>query len=312
MFLPLALMFVVGSAEAHFMKHVADAKSLISLGKGQEALEVLENLLSLAPQNHEALRLKALILDSQGRFDESLGVLRDLSRHSNISDEALRDLERRTFEEREVTVYSELTPEGRWYFAFPALQVWISLYGFFGCAAFLLLSPGLLGESGAENIAGLVLAFLLFVATPWLALMVVHCVGIKRILVGIHELRVCTRFSQRAIVWKDVHAAVVSYSNDTRNGTLFLSLFRAGERTPLVRLNVSARGSVVKARRHFVRSVLAHVDSVSFVSLEASRGGMVSGDARIGESGAAAVQEPSEFEPPARDRNEDRPFKMEG
>lgn len=305
-------MFVKVCADHPSMKHVADAKSLISMGMGQEALDVLENLLSLAPQNHEAMRVKALILDSQGRFDESLSVLRDLSRLSNISDEALRDLERRTFEEREVTVYSELAPEGRWYFAFPALQVWISLYGFFGCAAFLLLSPGLLGESGAENIAGLVLAFLFFVATPWLALMVVHCVGIKRILVGIQELRVCTRFSQRVIPWKDVHAAVVSYSNDTRNGTLFVSLFRAGERSPLIRLNVSARGSVVNARRHFVRSILSHVDSISFVSLEASGGGMMRSHEGLDESVSPSEREASGFGTSDGAKSEDRPFKMEG
>ncbi len=252
------------------MKHVADAKKLIAEGKSHQALAVLDNLLGLAPQNHDALRLKAQILDSQGRFDESLTVLRDLSRHDNISDETMRELELRTFEEREAVVYSELTPEGRWYFAFPTQQVWISLYGFFGCAAFLLLSPGLIGQEGSGNLLGLLAAFLVFVALPWIALMVVHCVGVKRILVGLNELRICHRFKQKRIVWKDVDAAVIQYSSDLKSGSLSLLLYQQGNHEPLVRFNVSKKGSVVKARRHFVRSILTHVDSVSYVCVDVS------------------------------------------
>ena len=273
------------------MKHVNEAKKRLAEGKSHEALEILLNLLDLAPQNQEALRIKAQILDAHGRFDESLVVLRDLSRQDGISDEALRELEKRSYEEREVSIYSEITPEGRWYYAFPSIQVWISLYGFVGCALFLLLSPGLLGQGGNGSMIGIVFSFLVFVALPWILLMVVHTVGIKKILVGISGIKVCTRFKETAIAWESVRAVVLEHNPDIRAGELFLVLYGAKETNaspqelgsviplpdssggglvPLLRMNVSEKKSVVRARRHFVRSILSYVDSVSYVALEPS------------------------------------------
>ena len=294
-------------ADEPFMRHVADAKKLLEGGKSREALAVLDNLLGLAPRNHEALRLKATILDAQGRFDESLLVLRDLSRCDSLSAEVLRDLERRTLEEREVAVYSELTPEGRWYFAFPAAQLWISLYGFLGCAFFLLMSPALLSQNAADALPSVAFVFLIFVAMPWFMLLTVHMVGIKKILVGLDGLKICTRFRQRLIPWSAVTSASLEHHTDNRAGTLFLVLYGrkpamddlagvhdntpapkhelstilgASTRAPetaspvpnetrvLLRLNVSPRHSVVRARRHFVRAVLTHIDVVSYVTVE--------------------------------------------
>lgn len=252
------------------MKHVADAKNLIERGRGTEALEIIENLLNLAPQNHAALQIKAQILDAQGRFDESLSVLRKLSGYSNLAPDVLLDLEKRSLEEREVSVYSDLTPEGRWYFAFPGVQVWISVYGFFGCAAFLLLSPGLIGQTGTENLLELAFAFFLFVGLPWLALMVVHFAGVKKILVGLEGLRVCKRMSHEEFSWSQIGSAVLEYDNDIKSGHLFLALYEKESRKLLTRLNVSRKKSVVRARRHFVRTVLSHVDVVSHVCRDRS------------------------------------------
>ena len=260
------------------MKHVADAKKFIETGMSAQALEVLENLLGLAPKNHEALRLKALILDAQGRFDESLVILRDLARFDGISVETVRDLEKRSFEEREVAVYSELTPEGRWYFAFPALQLWISLYGFIGCAVFLLISPGMIGGDMATALPRIVASFFFLVALPWLVLMAVHMVGIKKILVGLTEIRICKRFSEVRIPWNIIDCAVMEHSSDIRDGQLFLVLYGkpSGEmedaRRPVIaRFNVSPKRSIVRARRHFVRSILTHIDAIAYVTLEPYR-----------------------------------------
>lgn len=265
------------------MRHVSDAKKLIDAGKSREALDILDNLLGLAPRNHEALRLKASLLDAQGRFDESLLVLRDLARFDGLSPEALRDLEQRTLEEREVAVYSELTSEGRWYFAFPAAQLWISLYGFLGCAFFLLISPGLLGPQVGEALPRVAFAFFIFVALPWMALVIVHMIGIKKIFVGLGGLRICTRFREREIPWSNVVSATLEHHPDNRFGELHLVLYghdksgaslaetegsKQATATVLARLNVSPKHSVVRARRHFVRAVLTHIDVVSYVTLE--------------------------------------------
>jgi hypothetical protein len=265
----------VATADALRMKHVADAKKFIDTGMSAQALEVLENLLGLAPKNHEALRLKAMILDAQGRFDESLLILRDLARFDGISDQTVRDLERRSFEEREVAVYSELTPEGRWYFAFPAMQLWISLYGFVGCAVFLVISPGMIGGDMASALPRIVASFFFLVALPWIILMAVHMIGIKKVLVGLTEIRICKRFSEVRIPWTLIDCAAMEHSADIRDEQLFLSLYGKAtgdsKRPVLARFNVSPKRSVVRARRHFVRSILTHIDSIIYVTLEPSR-----------------------------------------
>lgn len=248
------------------MKHVKDAQKFIDDGDSVAAMEVLENLLGLAPRNPDALRLKAMILDGWGRFDQSLTVFKQISQLPHISDEALRDLENCSSEEKEAFVYSELTPEGRWYFSFPKAQIWISLYGFVGCGLFLLVSPGWLSQ-GTEGFRSLVLGFVFFVLMPWLALMVVHVVGIKKVLVGLHGVKVCKRFSEKSFGWDKLTLAVIEYDNDIKKNNIVLNLFESDNtQTPAFSLNISKEGSVVRARRHFVRNVLNYVDTVCYVN----------------------------------------------
>lgn len=247
------------------MKHVKDAQKVLDAGDAPGALGLLEDILSLAPHNALALRLKARILDAWGRFDESLDALHALSQTGNLSEEERGDIELRAVEEKEAIVYSELSSEGRWYFAFPTAQVWISLYGFVGCAAFLLLSPGLLA-GGTENFGQLAAAFGFFVAAPWIALLVVHVSGVKRILVGVGGLRVCHRFRAAEYPWSAFGKAVVEYDHDIRKGYLRLHLYgREPGEAPVVSFDISSRKSVVRARRHFVRNVLSYLDVVCYL-----------------------------------------------
>lgn len=247
------------------MKHLYDAQQFLKKGESQAAMTVLENLLDLAPRNPEALRLKALILDSWGRFDESLATLHNLSQMSGLTQECASDIERRAFEEKEAVVYSELSSEGRWYFAFPAIQVWISLYGFLGCAFFLLLSPNLLSQ-GNERFSDLMAAFLFFVVMPWIGLMIVHFTGIKKILVGINGVKICSRLSEINIRWDQINAAVVEHDPDILKSKLSLILYsKESPSKILYKFDVSKKGGVVRARRHFVRSILNYVDTVIYI-----------------------------------------------
>lgn len=247
------------------MKHLTDAQKLLTEGDSVAALGIIEGVLDLAPRNPEALRLKATVLDSWGRFDDSLTTLHHLSQMSGLSDEVMREIGRRAQEEKEAIVYSELTHEGRWYFAFPALQIWISLYGFAGCGIFLLLSPSLLNQ-GPERFSDLLQAFGFFVVLPWLALMAVHLIGVKRILVGLQGIRVCTRFKEKNYSWDTLGVGVIEYDQDFKTGHLRLLIFSKNDRTaPVLKFDISRKTSVVRARRHFVRNILSYLDTVVFL-----------------------------------------------
>jgi hypothetical protein len=276
-------------SDAPGMKHVKEANQLLDHGDAPGALGILEDILSLAPRNSEALRLKARILDAWGRFDESLQVLHALSQTASLTEVEVGDLEARAMEEKEAIVYSELSAEGRWYFAFPAAQVWISLFGFIGCASFLLLSPGLLSE-GAGRLPELAAAFGAFVVLPWIALVAVHMTGVKRILVGVGGLRVCHRFRENTYPWSAFGKAIVEYDQDIKSDYLRLHLYAANEsKTPMVSFDISRRRSVVKARRHFVRNVLSYLDVVCYLPRAARGGGLSAYGGAVEKSSAGTV-----------------------
>jgi hypothetical protein len=253
-------------ADTEGMKHIRDAQKLIQSGNGPAALEIIDNLLELAPRNCEALRLKAGILDQWGHFDTSFQLLRDIATIEGPDSTIVDDYEDRLREEREAMVFSEITPEGRWYFAFPRAQIWISMYGFLGCAVFLLMSSSW-ASKGSEALAELLLAFTLFVLIPWVGLIITHFRGIKKILVGIEGIKVCTAFSSRIHRWSEVTSAVVEYDPNVKNNHLVLRIFgKTDPKIPLETLNIAAGKSTVRARRHFVRSVLAYIDCVLYLA----------------------------------------------
>lgn len=247
------------------MRHIRDAQKKIDEGNSAEAMAIVENLLGLASRNPDALRMKSEILDSWGRFDESLHILKKLSQVGNLSNESIHALENCALEEKEAFVYSELTPEGRWYYAFPRAQVWIALFGFLGCGIVLLMSPHWL-SLGIDGVQTLLSAFAIFVVLPCLGLIGVHCIGIKKILVGPEGLRVCKRFSKKTIPWASCRQAVVEHDNDRKAHHLKVHLYdTVGSKIPMVSLDISRDKSVVKARRHFLRNVLSHIDVVSYL-----------------------------------------------
>jgi hypothetical protein len=246
------------------MKHIRDAQKLLDAGDGPGTLAVVENLLELAPKNVEALRLKARVLDGWGQFEDSLNLLRRIAFIDNYSDESMADLEARVQEEREALVFSELAPEGRWYFAFPRSQIWISLYGFFGCASFLLLSTQWLNQ-GAARLQELLVAFVVLVVVPWVALSVVHFSGVKKVLVGLDGIRICKRFNSQTYSWKQLSVAVIEYDRNLLSSHLKLILYsQENMKQPLLELNISEKNCVVRARRHFVRCVLSYMNCVTY------------------------------------------------
>jgi hypothetical protein len=262
------------------MKHIRDAKKLMEAGNGPAALDVLDNLLELAPRNTEALRLKSQVLDHWGHFDVSLELLRRVANIEGPRSTVADDYDDRLREEREAMIFSEITPEGRWYFAFPRAQMWISLYGFFGCAAFLLMSSGWANRS-SEALPELITAFFALVLLPWIGLIVTHLRGIKKILVGLEGIKICTPFSSRTHRWSSIGSIVVEYDPDLTNNHLMLRIFGTEKSTqPLEVLNIAEGKSVVRARRHFVRNVLAYVDCVAYLAKHDSVFTLSSGWAR--------------------------------
>lgn len=275
-----------GSADTSRMKHVNDALKLYNAGDGTGSLQILDNLLDLAPRNPEALRLKARILDAWGRFDESYQVLLSLSQLPNPSDEVVQEIEQRASEEREAILFSELTSEGRWYYSFPGAQLLLSIVGLIGCALFLGTSSQA-NYANPNEVIAVILSFCFLVLLPCIFLLVIQFTGIKKILVGLRGISVSTRFSETSYGWDELKSAVVEYDPDPRVDFLRLKVFGLSEsKEPILSLDVSRAKSVVRARRHFLKNVLTHMDTVCYVARYDSLTGEQA--VRLGQGGAVS------------------------
>jgi hypothetical protein len=273
------------------MKHVNEAQKLYAAGDGTGALQVLDDLLDLAPRNPEALRLKATILDSWGRFEESYQTLLKLSQLPNPSEEVVQEIEQRANEEREAILFSELTSEGRWYYAFPGSQLWVSVLGLVGCALFLI-SSSQVNFANPNEVVAMALSFFFLVLLPCVMLAIIQFTGIKRILVGLRGISVCTRFKEQLYAWDELKAAVVEFDPDPRVDFLRLKIFGNGEsKEPVLNLDISRAKSVVKARRHFLKNVLTHVDTICYVT-------RTQADVRVGAAKADALAPEAKELPP--------------
>lgn len=246
------------------MKHLKDAQILLNSGDGVSAMAIIENILGLAPRNPEAIRLKAQILDAWGRFDESMQLLHSLAQMETVTSEAYRAIEERAIEEKEGFIFSEITPEGRLFYAHPTEILWITAAGFLGCATFLIVAPQWFSE-GTPNLLHLFGMFSVCVLVPWFSLMVVHMRGIKRVLVGIKGMRISTRFQDTNLAWDDISAAVIIYDHNVNSQFLQLTVYSKREKLPMMTFDISKKTPVVRARRHFLRSVLTHVDTICYV-----------------------------------------------
>ncbi len=245
------------------MKHLKEAKQLLEQGDSQGALDIIDNILGLSPKNSQALLLKASIFDSWGRFDDALALLHYLTKISS-DDDVLDELDKRLEEDRESLIYSKLTQEGRWYFPFSPIQIFISLFGLVGCILFLISSPGYYKETHG----GLLVAFsfCFFVLIPWSALIILNLKGIKKILVGLKGIHVFYGLKKIEYSWEEMGSAVIEYDRNLNSEYLRLIIYSRSTREPLLNFDISKKRGVIRARRHFVRLILSYVDIVSYVS----------------------------------------------
>jgi len=86
-----------------------------------EAQDALDNLLSLAPKNTEALKLKGQIYSQEGRLLEEAKIWEQIFRFDNEDDDALIFFQQRQIEERESYYYftDPLPDGGRGFLAHP-------------------------------------------------------------------------------------------------------------------------------------------------------------------------------------------------
>lgn len=246
------------------MKHIKDAQILLNQGQSIQALEVIDHILAFSPNNPEALRIKAQILDAWGHFDESFVLLQKILQISQSDENVIQDFENRMEEERASLVFSQLTPLGRWYFPFSPMRLFASFFVFLGCIFFLISSPKVLAQPNGTWL--LAASFSCLVLFPWFFSLFLGFRGVRRIFVGFDGISVFYGFKSVFYPWQDMGNVVIEYDPNLKSQYLRMIIYSRFTREPVLNVNISPKGSVIKARRHFVRLVLSYLPQVSYVS----------------------------------------------
>ena len=246
------------------MKHLSHARIHLQEGESHKALEIIENVLALAPENPEAMRLKAEVLEGWGRFDEASKIIQAISKlRGSFALEARDELKRRFIEERDSLFHTRLSDKGRVYNHFSLVDLWVSIFGVFGCLIFLALLPYF--SNVAYSYIWLYSGFFILVICPFFILLHQKMTRLSAVTIGPKGILIHKRGKATEILWDSVRHVTIEYDYNISLDYLVMKVFIKGNKIPLP-INISRQSPDIKGRRHFTRAVISYVDSYSYTA----------------------------------------------
>jgi hypothetical protein len=240
------------------MRHVSTIKKIIDKGEFKEAMSALESLLSLGPNNLEALKLKAMLFHAEGRFIDETKVWEKILNVDREDVDAINYIFKQQNEDREHYYFTDEVPGGgRRYLAYPKALITMSMFGLFGCLAFLSISK-LSDQYPWLAEAEVMLAnFAAFVMLPWVGIIISYFRSVKSVSILPTGIEITTRVKLLRFQWIDVEKlCIVSNLSD---GKLSLSLLvlpkvSAGK-LPIVSLDLTDNSSSIRAKTYLMRDI---------------------------------------------------------
>jgi len=245
------------------MKHVTAIRKIIDDGQIPEAYSAIDNLLSLGPHNLEALKLKALLYHSEGRFMEEAEVWFKVLEVDKEDEDAIGFLIRQQTEDREHYYFTDDLPGGdRRFMAYPRALVSTSAIGLFGCVSFLALSRladkyPVLGEAKV-----MLLNFMVLVITPWLGIVYAYMRSIKSVTIGAKGIEISTRLQAIRHPWTDLAKVYLAHTSNPKEPDLALVLVPKDTAARAIFIDLSASSSSLRARSYFLRELAKHSKSL--------------------------------------------------
>lgn len=249
----------IGDADPLGMLHVKQIREIVDQGQSDEAHQALDQLLSLGPNNTEALKLRARLLEGEGRFADEARIWDRIAQVDREDPDAVAFLMRRQLEDREHFYFTDDVPGGgRRFLAYPRALINNSAMGLIGCIAFLLstrLSPRF--PVFADPVVMLSL-FGFFVMLPWLSIVWVYFRSIRSLTVSHVGVSVSTRVKTRALNWAEIEKVCLARTFDQKgSGLTLVFLPKGGEQKP-IEIDLNHGSSAIRARSYLVREIARH------------------------------------------------------
>jgi hypothetical protein len=251
----LPLVFVRPS-DQESMKNIAQILSIAEAGDLAGAHTALDSLLSMGPQNIEALKLRARLLEVAGRFQMEAKVWTQVAKIDRDDADLLQYVARRQSEDRENFYFTDEIPNGgKKFYAFPRQMVRHATIGLVGCLLFLAIARLSPVYPVLNQPIIMLSSFALLVISPWIAILVTYLKSLRFISVTKDGLEICTRFKTHHFQWSAVEQ--VYLAQDSRHDTYQLSLVVVSREPagPCFELNFNEESTSIRARSYLVREI---------------------------------------------------------
>lgn len=239
------------------MRHVKEIVTIVEAGKISEAHEALDELLILGPRNLEALKLRAQLYATEGRFyDEARAWEKVLTADSEDPDAVTFFLGRQV-EDREYFYFTDdIAGGGRKFLAYPKSLITTSAFGLLGCFAFSTMARLITKFPILESKPVLLGAFGLFVLGPWIQIIITYIKSLRSISVTTTGIEVATRFKAHATQWAEIsQAAMVRTMAPNGSVRVDLVLLPKDLEKPRIEIDLTKERTSIKARTYLVREI---------------------------------------------------------
>ena len=229
-------------------------------GQVDEARGALDDLLALGPGNLEALKVKAAIFGSEGRFRDEEQIWHQILEANPEDEDAVEYVQ-----QRQIDFYftDDLPGGSRRFLAYPRALVKISLLGLIGCVSFLLLTKVAEQEKWSFGPELIFASFFFFVICPWIGILASWSTSLKNIVTGLDGLIIATRFKSYAYKWTELKSICLVYANNPLDPDLRLMFTPSdGSRPILVDLNEGS--SSIKARTYLVNELSHYFPEITY------------------------------------------------
>ncbi len=251
------------------MLHVKQIREIVDQGQSDEAHAALDQLLALGPNNTEALKLRARLLEAEGRFHEEARIWDRIAQVDREDPDAVAFLMRRQLEDREHFYFTDDVPGGgRRFLAYPRALINNSAMGLIGCIAFLLstrLTPRF--PVLADPVAMLSL-FGFFVMLPWLSIVWVYFRSIRSLTVSQTGVSVSTRVKTRVLAWGEIDKVYLARTFSPKGTGLTLVFLPKGQEVKPIEIDLNHGSSCIRARSYLVREISRHFQEPEYARRE--------------------------------------------
>lgn len=244
------------------MQHVKQIKEIVAKGETASAHDALDNLLALGPKNTEALKLRASLYEREGRFGEELQIWNKIMLVDEEDPDLLSYVNRRQTEEREHFYFTDDLPEGgRKFRAYPRSLVRMSVVGFLGCIAFLLVSrlisevPLVAQLSQGDQAIVMLGMFLVMVMGPWIGIMYIFFNMLMSLTVNRSGIEFRTSLRRTTLPWPSVESVVLVHDLTGDTARLSLMVIPKDKKLRAFELDLGQETTCIRARSYLIGEI---------------------------------------------------------